>query len=156
MDFLGSRVTPIVLTWNAIAVFSEECVTKLVHGVLPLYLVVSSATPPGHGRCAYCGSVMPNLQLIMHERHCAQSTFKCPLCKYVKMSFVSRINTFVTSLQSYRWPCSLDPRWRQIGLGSRLGGLVEGLFCTQTTVQLGHGFCTRDIHLHICEYIGIT
>ncbi len=42
---------------------------------------LSETTPPGHGRCAYCGSVMPNLKLIMHERHCAQSTFKCPLCK---------------------------------------------------------------------------
>ncbi len=29
--------------WNAIAAFSEECVAKLVHGVLLLYLVVSSA-----------------------------------------------------------------------------------------------------------------
>ncbi len=28
--------------WNAIAVFSEERVAKLVHGVLLLYLVVSS------------------------------------------------------------------------------------------------------------------
>ncbi len=37
---LGSRVMP---TWNAIAAFSEECVAKLVHGVLLLYLVVSSA-----------------------------------------------------------------------------------------------------------------
>ncbi len=32
-----------LLTWNAIAAFSEECVAKLVHGVLLLYLVVSSA-----------------------------------------------------------------------------------------------------------------
>ncbi len=32
---LGSRVMPIVLiTWNAIAAFSEEYVEKLVHGVL--------------------------------------------------------------------------------------------------------------------------
>ena len=37
--------------------------------------------PPGHGRCSYCGSVMPSLRLIMHERHCAQSTYKCPLCQ---------------------------------------------------------------------------
>ena len=37
---LCSRVMP---TWNAIAAFSEECVAKLVHGVLLLYLVVSSA-----------------------------------------------------------------------------------------------------------------
>ncbi len=41
---LRSRVMPIVLlTWNVIAAFSEECVAKLVHGVLLLYLVVSSA-----------------------------------------------------------------------------------------------------------------
>ena len=41
---LCSRGMPIVLlTWNAIAAFSEECVAKLVHGVLLLYLVVSSA-----------------------------------------------------------------------------------------------------------------
>ncbi len=31
------------LTWNAIVAFSEQCVAKLVHGVLVLYLVVSSA-----------------------------------------------------------------------------------------------------------------
>ncbi len=41
---LRSRVLPIVLlTWNAIAAFSEECVAKLVHRVLLLYLVVSFA-----------------------------------------------------------------------------------------------------------------
>ena len=34
---LHSRVMP---TWNSIAAFSEECVAKLVHGVLLLYLVV--------------------------------------------------------------------------------------------------------------------
>ena len=37
---LGSQVMP---DFNAIAAFSEECVAKLVHGVLLLYLVVSSA-----------------------------------------------------------------------------------------------------------------
>ncbi len=31
-----------LLTWNAIVAFSEQCVAKLVHGVLLLYLVVSS------------------------------------------------------------------------------------------------------------------
>ncbi len=30
-------------TWNAIAAFSEECVAKLVHQMLLLYLVISSA-----------------------------------------------------------------------------------------------------------------
>ncbi len=30
-------------TWNAIAAFSKECIAKVVHGVLLLYLVVSSA-----------------------------------------------------------------------------------------------------------------
>ena len=39
------------------------------------------AVPPGHGRCSYCDSVMPSLRLLMHQRHCQQSTFKCPLCK---------------------------------------------------------------------------
>ena len=34
-------------TWNAITAFSEECVEKLVHGVLLLYLVVSSALAIG-------------------------------------------------------------------------------------------------------------
>ncbi len=33
----------VLLIWSAIAAFSEECVAKLVHGVLLLYLVVSSA-----------------------------------------------------------------------------------------------------------------
>ena len=37
---LCSRVMPVLLTWNVIAPFSEECVAKLVHGVLQ---VVSSA-----------------------------------------------------------------------------------------------------------------
>lgn len=37
--------------------------------------------PPGHEQCSYCGSIMPHLRLLMHERHCAQSTFKCPICK---------------------------------------------------------------------------
>ncbi len=42
---LRSRVMPsFAYTWNAIAAFSEECVAKLVHGVLLYsYLVVSSA-----------------------------------------------------------------------------------------------------------------
>ncbi len=41
---LRSRVMPIVLlTWNAIAAFSEEHVAKLVYRVLLLYLVLSSA-----------------------------------------------------------------------------------------------------------------
>ena len=35
---LGSRVMPIVLlTWNVIAAFSEECVANLVYRVLLLY-----------------------------------------------------------------------------------------------------------------------
>ncbi len=33
----------VLLTWNAIAAFSEECVAKLVHRVLLIYSVVSSA-----------------------------------------------------------------------------------------------------------------
>ena len=37
--------------------------------------------PPGHEKCSYCGSIMSSLRLLMHERHCAQSTFKCPACK---------------------------------------------------------------------------
>ncbi|XP_019850911.1 PREDICTED: uncharacterized protein LOC100636770 isoform X1 [Amphimedon queenslandica] len=37
--------------------------------------------PPGYEQCSYCDSVMPQLRLLMHERHCAQSTFKCPICK---------------------------------------------------------------------------
>ncbi len=40
---LHSRVMPSLLTWNAIAAFSEEHVAKLVYRVLLLYLVVSSA-----------------------------------------------------------------------------------------------------------------
>ena len=40
---LRSRVMPGFITGNAIAAFSEECVAKFVHGVLLLYLVVSSA-----------------------------------------------------------------------------------------------------------------
>ncbi len=32
-----------LLTWNAIVAFSEQCIVKLVHVVLLLYLVVSSA-----------------------------------------------------------------------------------------------------------------
>ncbi len=44
---LHSRIMPVLLTWNAIAAFSEECVTKLVHRVLLLYLVVSSALEQG-------------------------------------------------------------------------------------------------------------
>ena len=44
MDLLHSRVI-VLFTWNAIAAFSEECmiIAKLVHRVLLLYLVVSSA-----------------------------------------------------------------------------------------------------------------
>ena len=41
----------------------------------------AAAIPSGHERCSYCGSVMSSLRLLMHERHCALSTFKCPLCK---------------------------------------------------------------------------
>ncbi len=45
MDLLRSRVVLILLsnTWNAIAAFSEEHVSKLVYRVLLLYLVVSYA-----------------------------------------------------------------------------------------------------------------
>ncbi len=40
------RSSLVLLTWNAIAAFSEECVAKLVHQVLLLHLVVSN----NHGR----------------------------------------------------------------------------------------------------------
>ncbi len=41
---LRSRVYMVdLLTWNAIVAFSEQCEAKLVHVVLLLYLVVSSA-----------------------------------------------------------------------------------------------------------------
>ena len=41
---LHCRVMPsFLLTWNAIAAFSEEHVAKLVYRVLLLYLAVSSA-----------------------------------------------------------------------------------------------------------------
>ena len=41
---LRSGVMPsVLLTWNAIAAFSEEHVAKLVYQALLLYLVVSSA-----------------------------------------------------------------------------------------------------------------
>ncbi len=40
---LRSRVMATLLTWNAIVAFSEQSEAKLVHGVLLLYLVVSSA-----------------------------------------------------------------------------------------------------------------
>ncbi len=40
---LRSRVMVDLLTWNAIVAFSEQCEAKLVHVVLLLYLVVSSA-----------------------------------------------------------------------------------------------------------------
>ncbi len=40
---LRSRVMARLLTWNAIVAFSEQCEAKLVHGVLLLYLAVSSA-----------------------------------------------------------------------------------------------------------------
>ncbi len=41
---LRSRVTWLgLLTWNAIVAFLEQCVAKLVHGVLILYVVVSAA-----------------------------------------------------------------------------------------------------------------
>ncbi len=44
MDLHQSRVqSRVLLTWNAIAAFSEECAAKLIHRVLLLYLVVSSA-----------------------------------------------------------------------------------------------------------------
>ncbi len=33
----------VLFTWNDIVAFSEQCVAKLVHVVLLLYLVVSSA-----------------------------------------------------------------------------------------------------------------
>ncbi len=39
-----------LVTWNAIVAFSEQCVAKLVHGVLLLYLVVSSALASFPGR----------------------------------------------------------------------------------------------------------
>lgn len=40
-----------------------------------------SPLPPGHERCTSCGSVMLSLRLVMHQRHCAQSTYICPHCK---------------------------------------------------------------------------
>ncbi len=40
---LSLELCLVLLTRNAIAAFSEECVAKLVHRVLLLYLVVNSA-----------------------------------------------------------------------------------------------------------------
>jgi hypothetical protein len=39
------------------------------------------SVPAGHERCPTCGSVMPSLRLVMHQRHCAVSTFICPHCR---------------------------------------------------------------------------
>ncbi len=39
---IGLELCLVLLTWNAIAAFSEECVEKLVHRVLLLYLQCSS------------------------------------------------------------------------------------------------------------------
>ena len=43
MDLQTNALCLVLLTWNAIAAFSEEHVAKLVYRVLLLYLVVSSA-----------------------------------------------------------------------------------------------------------------
>ncbi len=40
---LGLELCLVLLTWNAIAAFSKECVEKHVYAVFLLYLVVSSA-----------------------------------------------------------------------------------------------------------------
>ena len=40
---LFSSYALVLLTWNAIVAFSEECIAKFFHRVLLLYLVVSSA-----------------------------------------------------------------------------------------------------------------
>ena len=37
--------------------------------------------PADHERCVTCGSVMPSLRLVMHQRHCANRSFICPHCK---------------------------------------------------------------------------
>ncbi len=37
-----------LITWNAIVAFSEQCVAKLVHGVLLLYLVVTCSSALEH------------------------------------------------------------------------------------------------------------
>ena len=47
-----------------------------------------SAPPPGQERCLYCGSVMSSLRLLMHQKHCAQSTFKCSICGYASTLYM--------------------------------------------------------------------
>ncbi len=44
MDLLVLELWLDLRTWNALLAVSEQCVANLVHGVLLLYLVVSSAT----------------------------------------------------------------------------------------------------------------
>ena len=43
MDLQNNASVIAYNTWNAIAAYSEQCVAKLVYGVLLLYLVASSA-----------------------------------------------------------------------------------------------------------------
>ena len=76
------KVTP--PTSSATTTTAQATPTPLTTHTPSLEEATPTATPPpppGHGRCSYCGSVMPSLRLIMHERHCAQSTYKCPLCQ---------------------------------------------------------------------------
>ena len=63
---------------------------------LPALPTLTEDLPPGHERCSYCGSAMPALRLLMHQRHCALSTFKCPLCKLVHFLMIfSAISTLL-------------------------------------------------------------
>jgi hypothetical protein len=42
-----------------------------------------SAQQPGNKQCQQCGMWMPELRLLMHEKHCSQSTYKCPVCREI-------------------------------------------------------------------------
>ena len=65
---------------------------------------IATPLPPGHERCSYCGSVMPSLRLIMHERHCAQSTYKCPLCKWVLVHAPPlQVNNYINAPSASEW-----------------------------------------------------
>ena len=75
------RSSLVLLTWNAIAAFSEECVAKLVHQVLLLHLVVRN----NHGR----SYALPTLLFGSKIKNVHHDNYNVSLCysSFVLCSF---------------------------------------------------------------------
>eukprot|EP00731_Ephydatia_muelleri_P008856 Em0004g1194a len=103
-----------------------------------------SAPPPGQERCSYCGSVMSSLRLLMHQKHCAQSTFKCSICG-VCLPKAAQSKHHKIAHELIRCDCSLE--LTQLDLHEH-----QKSECTKKTIKCSFQWCNLSFPLDQIEH----